>query len=221
MNPFLVLPTQVLSSKSFLSPRQLQLTLPSEVNRHRSWHPPLLTRHIENSPTQTWGKLNTQTSVNESFWPHIQPLDTQAHTLHPPHLHSHQQTVMPAWMWQWLCFCWMHNSMWLSINGICSYYHRLSACMVGVGTGARESLVNEATWGRDGWWDDREKNVLHWFKRIQTMGDDATRWDGEKGEDVWIVGVEDQFRRCVCMCVFVCMVIKHRWAHSGGVCESA
>lgn len=48
--PFSLSPTQVLSPSSLRSPRQLQLTRPSDVSRHRSWQPPLLVRHGENSP---------------------------------------------------------------------------------------------------------------------------------------------------------------------------
>lgn len=45
-----LLQEQVLSSRSCLSPRQLQLTRPSDVGRHRSWQPPLFVRQGENSP---------------------------------------------------------------------------------------------------------------------------------------------------------------------------
>lgn len=43
---------QVLSSRSCRSPRQLQLTRPSDVGRHRSWQPPLFVRQGENSPEE-------------------------------------------------------------------------------------------------------------------------------------------------------------------------
>lgn len=52
---FPVLQEQVLSSRSCLSPRQLQLTRPLDVGRHRSWQPPLFTRHGENSPDEQRG----------------------------------------------------------------------------------------------------------------------------------------------------------------------
>lgn len=59
---FSLLQAQVLSSRSCLSPRQLQLTRPSDVGRHRSWQPPLLIRQGENSP----GECVTQ-GVKEAF----------------------------------------------------------------------------------------------------------------------------------------------------------
>lgn len=89
-----VLPMHVLSSKSFLSPRQLQLTLPSEVRRHRSWHPPLLTRQRENSPTKRQGTLGKVSHKNlyiqyQYAWVSLISLHIHPQTHKQTHVHPH------------------------------------------------------------------------------------------------------------------------------------
>lgn len=118
-----VLPEQVLSSKSFRSPRQLQLTLPSEVSKHRSWQPPLLMRHRENSPLKRWASLGRLARQTSSILTHRETHQcaTNTHT----RIHMTRQTDVPAWMWQWLCLQRIHISMWLDLHGIWRYYCRL------------------------------------------------------------------------------------------------
>lgn len=175
MNSWLVLPMQVSSSKSFLSPRQLQLTLPSEVSRHRSWHPPLLTRHRENSPMPTLGKLSTHTHTLK--WMRISDptstLLTHKQT-HSPYtrIHTSGQKRLPE-CGNGPAPCWMLNSMWLNRNGICSRLPQALKLVWSMRVLEREKVYwMRLLEGEDGWQYGRGKNIgLHRFKSIQTMGD--------------------------------------------------
>lgn len=60
-------PLQVKSSCRTRSPRQEQLTWPLGVSRHRSWQPPLFTRHGDSSP-RTEAQWSHQGWTQQPLW---------------------------------------------------------------------------------------------------------------------------------------------------------